>query len=74
MRRSAVGVPQSPGKLTRFPPIVMHVLNLSFLPSQNTLTILVYVSSPILSFGMSSFHYEKDGFRGFGEETYFCSK
>ena len=40
--RSAVGVPQSPGKLTRFPPIVTRVLYLSFFPSRYTLTILAY--------------------------------
>ena len=55
VRRSAVGVPQSPGKLTRFPPIVMRVLYLSFLPPWYTHTILAYVSLPFLSSGMFSF-------------------
>ncbi len=72
--RSAVGVPQSPGKLTRFPPIVIRVLYLSFLPSQYTLTILAYVSSPFLLFGMSSFLTKKDGFCVRGESAYLCSK
>jgi hypothetical protein len=33
VRRSAVGVPQSPGLLMRLPPIVILVRYLSFLPS-----------------------------------------
>ena len=41
--------------MTRFPLIVTRVLYLSFLQSRCTLTILAYVSSPFLSFGMSSF-------------------
>ena len=55
VRRSAVGVPQSSGKLMRFPPIVIRVLYLSFLLSRKLHTILTYVLSPFLSFGMSSF-------------------
>ncbi len=53
VRRSAVGVPQTPGKLTRLPPIVILVLYLSFLPSRNTHTILAYILSPFLSLGNS---------------------
>ena len=59
VRGSAVGVPQSPGKLTRFPPIVTRVLYLSFLLLGNTLTILAYVSSPFLSLDISSFRMKK---------------
>ena len=54
VRRSADGVPQSSGQLTRFPPIVMCVLYLSFLPMQNTHTLLAYVSLPLLSSCISS--------------------
>ena len=57
--RSAVGVLQSIGQLTRFSPIVMRVLYLSFLLSRYAHTILAFVSLPFLSSGMLSLRTKK---------------
>ena len=55
--RSAVGVPQSSGKLMMFPPIVIRVLYLSFLLSQKFYEVLRYYNIFILTKTLLSYNF-----------------